>query len=65
MPWTTKADVARHNKRAAENPKLREQFKAIANSVLAKTGSDSSALRIAPGVIKKQGNRRMALSTLN
>jgi hypothetical protein len=31
MTWTTKADVARHNKKAANDPSLRKQWKTVAN----------------------------------
>ena len=59
MPWTTKADVARHNKAAAASPAKRKQFEAVANGVLAKTGDEGLALRTASGVVKNHPARHM------
>jgi hypothetical protein len=53
MPWTEKSGPARHTKKAT-TPNLKRQWKDVANSVLAKTGDDGKAVRIANGVIKKR-----------
>lgn len=57
MPWTTKADVARHNKKAAASPAKTKQFEDVANSILAKTGDEGLAIREASGVVKNHPAR--------
>ncbi len=59
MPWTTRADVARHNKKAAASPARTKQFEDVANSVLAKTGDEGLAIREASGVVKNHPARQM------
>lgn len=59
MPWTTKADVARHNKAAASSPAKTKQFEDVANSVLAKTGDEGRAIREASGAVRNHPARRM------
>lgn len=53
MPW--KPSDAPSKTKKAKTPKQRRMWRDIANSVLAKTGSDSDAIREANGVIKKRG----------
>jgi len=60
MPWNTPEDVARHNKRAAQNPKRTRQWEKVANSVLGRTGDEGRAIREANGVVNRNvaGRRR-------
>lgn len=58
MPWKTKADVARHNKRVARgSAKRRRQWKDIANKGLARGLSEGEALREANGVLARERDR--------
>lgn len=50
MPWNTKADVSRHNKRAAKSPKKSKVWRKVANTVLGKTGNEGRAIREANAV---------------
>lgn len=52
MPWTA-ADAGRHNKKARSG-KSAVQWSAVANSVLAKTGSEGRAVREANAVIARR-----------
>ena len=55
MPWTTKSDVARHNKHAANDPSLRKLWKKVANKHLEDHPDDkASAIKIANGVVRKR-----------
>lgn len=60
MPW--KPSDASSKTKKAKTPKDRRQWRDIANSVLAKTGDDATAIRTANGVLKKRakGKRRGA-----
>ena len=44
MPWKA-GDVKRFSKKAASSAKRRAQWVAVANTVLGKTGNESSAIR--------------------
>lgn len=50
MPWKTKADVARHNKRAAKSPKKRLVWKQVANKLLKSGKDEGTAIREANAV---------------
>lgn len=56
MPWTP-SDAVTHNKKAT-GPKA-EKWSAVANAVLAKTGDDASAVRIANSAIQPSKYKRM------
>jgi hypothetical protein len=51
MPWTSE-DSARKTKKAS-TPAKKNQWAAVANSVLGKTGDDAQAIRIANAAVKK------------
>lgn len=51
MPWNA-ADAGRHNKKA--KGAAAKQWSSVANSVLAKTGSDARAIREANAVIARR-----------
>lgn len=51
MPWNP-ADTGRHNKQAAKSPAKSKQWSTVANSVLAKTGDEGIAIRIANAAVK-------------
>lgn len=50
MPWNTKADVARHNKKASKNPTKRRVWKKVANGLIAKGTPEGQAIREANSV---------------
>ena len=52
VPWTAK-DASSKTKKA-KSPAAKKQWKAIANSVLAKTGNDATAIKMANAVIKRR-----------
>lgn len=52
MPW--KPAQAQSKSKKANTPKKRRMWRDVANSVLAKTGSDARAIRTANGVIAKR-----------
>ena len=52
MPWSPD-DAERHTKRATST-KAREQWAAVANSVLEKGGSEGSAIRQANSVVRRR-----------
>ena len=52
MPWTPNDAKAKTGK--ANTPNKKKQWAGVANSVLAKTGDDAQAVRVANGVIKKR-----------
>ena len=52
VPWTP-SQASKHTKKA-KSPRDKRQWRDIANSVLAKTGDDATAIRTANGVIKKR-----------
>ncbi len=55
MPWTPK-DATKHDKKATG--KKADQWSAVADSVLKKTGDDARAIREANAVVKrKHGNK--------
>lgn len=51
MPWTPSDGPARHTKKA-DTPAKRQQWSAVANKVLADTGDEGRAVRIANGAVK-------------
>lgn len=55
MPWNAD-DAARHTKKA-NTPKKSKQWKAVANSVLARDGDEGSAIRQANAVIARTERR--------
>ena len=54
MPWTSR-DANRHNKKA-KSGKASRQWAAVANSVLAKNGNDTRAVREANAVIPRRSH---------
>ena len=52
MPWTPK-DATRHTKKA-KSPKAKRQWAHVADSVLAKGGSEGAAIRQANAVVKRR-----------
>lgn len=56
MPWTART-IKKHNK-ALTGAKAKKAA-AIADSVLAKTGDEGKALRIANGVVKKDAAHKL------
>lgn len=55
MPWSPQ-DAPRHTKKAA-TPKKQQQWRDVANSVLAKTGNEGRAVREANAVVKRKPAR--------
>ena len=57
MPWASK-DASRFTKRA-KSPKAKRQFAKVANKVLAESGDEGKAVRIANAAVKrrKKGKR--------
>ena len=51
MPWNAK-DATRHDKKA-NSPKLKRQWAYVANSELARTGDDATAIKAANAVVAK------------
>lgn len=54
MPWSP-GDVKRHNKSADPN-----KWTAIANAILAKSGDDGKAIRIANAKAPKKSSRKVS-----
>ena len=52
MPWNAN-DATRHTKKA-RSPAAKRQWREVANSVLAKTGNDGRAVRMANAVIARR-----------
>lgn len=57
MPWTPSDGPLRHN-RKANTPRKQETWSKVANSMLARTGDDASAIKIANSVIAKMPEYR-------
>jgi hypothetical protein len=55
MPWDPE-ESRRHTKKASSAVSQR-QWSSVANSVLAKTGDEGKAVRIANGVVKKRSKK--------
>ena len=55
MPW--KMSDATANTKKANTPAKKKQFAAAANSVLAKTGDDAKAIRIANAAVKNHPSK--------
>lgn len=51
MPWSEE-DVAKHNKRAARNPRLRHEWVEVANHSLAEYGDDAKAIQTANAAVR-------------
>jgi hypothetical protein len=52
MPWTSK-DATKHTK-AAKSPAAKRQWAKVADSALAKSGDEGSAIRIANAAVNKR-----------
>lgn len=57
MPWSPSDGPARHTKKA-KSPAAKKQWAAAANNVLAKTGDEGKAVRIANAAVAKRGKAR-------
>ncbi len=55
MPWDM-TEAERHTKKAS-TPATQKQWSATADAVLAKTGDDGQAIRIANAAVKKHPSR--------
>lgn len=53
LPWTSR-DARKHTHKAS-TPKKKRQFAAVANKVLAESGDEGKAIRIANAAVKKNG----------
>ncbi|HXR39693.1 MAG TPA: hypothetical protein VN776_11395 [Terracidiphilus sp.] len=56
MPWSLKDALDKTSK--ANTPSKQRQWAHVANSVLARTGNEGSAVRQANGVIKKRSRKK-------
>lgn len=61
MPWKP-SDAKRHTKKARSGVAKR-QFAHVANSVLARTGDEGSAIRAANAVVRDRGKRKKKRSS--
>lgn len=52
-PWTSR-DAKRHNKHA-NTPAKKHKFAAVSNKVLAESGDEGKAIRVANAAVKKNG----------
>jgi uncharacterized protein YdaT len=57
MPWTPGDGPARHTHRA-NTPATKKQWSDIANKVLAKSGDEASAIKIANSQVKKHPSHK-------
>ena len=57
MPWTPK-DAKRHTKKA-DTPKAKEQWSAVANSMLASGKGEGAAVRAANAVVKRRKKKKV------
>jgi len=55
MPWTSK-DATKHTK-AAKSPGAKKQWAKTADAVLAKSGDEGKAIRIANAAVNKRGKK--------
>lgn len=55
MPWTAKSASGKTHK--AKSPAAKRQWAATANAVLAKSGDDGKAIRIANAAVKRRGKQ--------
>ena len=53
MPWTPSSGPARHTKKA-KSPAAKKQWSTVANKVLADSGDEGKAVRIANAAVKKR-----------
>ena len=56
MPWKM-SDATRHTKKA-DTPKKKKQFAKVANKVLAESGDEGKAVRIANAAVKKNKGKK-------
>lgn len=56
MPWTPNDGPARHTQKA-KSPAAKKQWSAVANKVLADSGDEGKAVRIANAAVKKRGKK--------
>lgn len=57
MPWST-ADVGRHNKAAAKDPRKAAVWAHVANATLRRTGNDATAIKEANAAVARIGKTR-------
>ena len=56
MPWTMR-DAPRHT-RKADTPAKKHQFATVANKVLAESGDEGKAIRVANAAVAKHPSRK-------
>jgi hypothetical protein len=56
MPWTM-ADASRHTQKAKGKP-AKKQWSTVANKVLAESGDEGKAVRIANAAVKKRKGKQ-------
>ena len=56
MPWSMR-DAPAHTKKA-DTPAKKKQFATVANKVLAESGDEGKAIRIANAAVKKHPSRK-------
>lgn len=56
MPWSMDS-ASKHTKKAS-NPATKKQWASTANSVLAKTGDDATAIKVANSAVKKHPSKK-------
>ena len=56
MPWSMES-AGKHTKKA-KTPATKKQWSSTANAVLAKTGDDAQAIRIANAAVKKHPSKK-------
>jgi hypothetical protein len=59
MPWSPSDGPSRHTKKA-NTPAKRKQWSTVANKVLADSGDDGKAVRIANAAVKKHPSIKLA-----
>ena len=62
MPWTAK-DAARHTK-SARTAKQKRQWMHVSNAVLAKTGDEGKAVRVANSVVSRSDRANYGLDSV-
>lgn len=62
MPWTSSDGPSRHTKKA-KTPATKKQWSAVANKVLADSGDEGKAVRIANAAVKKHPSVGLAKAT--
>ena len=56
MPWTPSSGPARHTKKA-KSPAAKKQWSSVANKVLADSGDEGKAVRIANAAVAKRKSK--------